>query len=226
MCPRNQERYTDHFIGALESSGLIVPVGLRVLRFACHEARAWIDAGFAPLRISVNLSARQFLEPDLVDSVRAVLGESGLRPRHLDIEITESMAIENMERAQEVVYRLRGVGIQTAIDDFGAGHSSLSRLTEFPVSSLKIDRSFVARMDSDDDQHAIVASVVALGHSLGLTVVAEGVETPAQLAALRLLECDVLQGFLFSRPVPASEFRALLAASAPLTGPSARQGAA
>lgn len=214
----------DRFIGALESSGLIVPVGLRMLWLACHEAHSWIQSGLGELSISVNLSARQFLEPDLVESVRAVLGDTGLRPRHLDLEITESMAIENMERARDIVYRLRGVGIQTAIDDFGTGHSSLSRLTEFPVSSLKIDRSFVADVDRDDDQHAIVASVVTLGHSLGLTVVAEGVETQEQLAVLRELECDVLQGYLFSRPVPAEEFRELL--TSPLAGHSAWQGAA
>ena len=202
------------FIPALEETGLIVPVGEWVLRAACRQARAWQAAGLAPLRIAVNVSPLQFLQADLASTVRRVLEETGLDPTLLELELTETADIEDIDTASQALKTVRAMGVRTAVDDFGTGYSSLGRLRQFPVDTLKIDRSFVSgageAFDSLEDL-AIVRGIVALGHAMGLSVVAEGVETESQLAVLRQMGCDLAQGFLYSPAVEANEVARLLA---------------
>ena len=202
------------FIPALEETGLIVPVGEWVLRAACRQARAWQAAGLAPLRIAVNVSPLQFLQSDLASTVRRVLEETGLDPTLLELELTETADIEDIDTASQALKTVRAMGVRTAVDDFGTGYSSLGRLRQFPVDTLKIDRSFVSgageAFDSLEDL-AIVRGIVALGHAMGLSVVAEGVETESQLAVLRQMGCDLAQGFLYSPAVEANEVARLLA---------------
>ncbi len=190
------------FIGLAESTGLIVPIGGWVLRAACTQVVAWHRLGHEDLALSVNLSARQFLSPDLVDTVKDALLESGLPPRLLELEITETSAMQNAESTVETLRELKALGVRVAIDDFGIGHSSLGYLKRLPIDSLKIDQSFVRDITSDPDDAAIATAVIALAHTLKLTVVAEGVETTEQLAFLRDRRCDRMQGHLLSPPLP------------------------
>ena len=202
------------FIGAAEETGLIGQIGEWVLREACAQARAWHDAGHAGLQVAVNCSAQQFQRDGFVEAVERVLRDTGLSPPRLDLEITESVIIE---RSEEVIARfesLDGMGVHISIDDFGTGYSSLSYLKRFAIHQLKIDQSFVRDIGSDPDDAAIVSAIIAIAHSLGLQVVAEGVETAEQLAYLRSLGCDAAQGYYFSKPVPAGEFARLLDQSA------------
>jgi diguanylate cyclase (GGDEF)-like protein/PAS domain S-box-containing protein len=198
------------FIPLAEETGLIVEIGRFVLRSACAQARAWMDAGHAPLMISVNVSPRQFRQDTFVESVANALRESGLPPHLLELEITESMVVHDAPRLIRMLEDLRLLGVQIAVDDFGTGYSSLSYLKRFPVQRLKIDRSFVADVTRNADDAAIVRTIIALGHNLGLRVVAEGVEVQAQLDFLRANGCDEMQGFLFSEPVTAEAFEAQL----------------
>lgn len=198
------------FVPIAEQTGLIVPMGLVVMRAACARNREWQDAGHAPIKMSVNISARHFAEPGLLESIREVLRETGLAPQHLLIEVTESVVMADPARAAVTLDALHEMGVSLAVDDFGTGYSSLSYLKRFPFHMLKIDRSFVMDIPRDVDDMTIVEAVVGLAHSLKLQVTAEGVETPEQLAFLRTLGCDNMQGFLVSRPVPAAEFEALL----------------
>ncbi len=200
------------FIPLAEETGLIVPLGTWVLRTACRQNKVWQETGFRPLRVSVNLSAQQFQQPALVDQVAAVLAETGLEARYLELEITESMTMMQVERSMLVLPALKAMGVQIAIDDFGTGYSSLSYLKRFPIDTLKIDRSFVRDLTSDVNDAAIADAVIALAHSLNLSVTAEGVETEAQLCFLQERRCDEIQGYLVSRPVPADDFARLLAA--------------
>ncbi|AVR96283.1 bifunctional diguanylate cyclase/phosphodiesterase [Pseudoduganella armeniaca] len=202
------------FIGLAEETGLIVPIGAWVMRTACAQAQAWRAAGLPPLRMAVNLSARQFAQPDLVQSIAAVLAETGLPPACLELELTESLFVDDVARAVALLHELKNLGVALSIDDFGTGYSSLSYLRTFPIDVLKIDRTFVGQIDGDSDQAAIVVSIIALAHNLQLKVIAEGVETAEQLAFLRAHECDQVQGYYFSRPVPAEEFAALAQATA------------
>ncbi len=204
----------DQFIPVAEESRLILPIGDWVLRVACRQLRSWHEAGFPELRMSVNLSARQFQQPGLVASVRDALEGAGLGPCFLELEITESIAMSNVGWTAEVLKALRAMGIRISIDDFGTGQSSLSYLKHFPLSTLKIDRSFVRDMASDPEDEAIASAVIALAHVLGLSVIAEGVETEAQLALLRRAGCEEYQGYLFSRPVSAGALLELLVARA------------
>jgi EAL domain-containing protein (putative c-di-GMP-specific phosphodiesterase class I)/CheY-like chemotaxis protein len=199
------------FIPLAEMSGLIVPLGTWVLREVCRQLRAWLDAGLPPLVVAVNLSPRQFREPELVRDVRAALNEFGLPSSALGLEITESTVIDNIDDAVIKLNALKAIGIVLSLDDFGTGHSSLSRLRELPIDHLKIDQSFVRNLTTVPDDAAICRSIIDLAHNLRLTVIAEGVETAGQANLLRQHRCDEIQGYYFSRPVPAEEMMAMLA---------------
>jgi EAL domain-containing protein (putative c-di-GMP-specific phosphodiesterase class I) len=194
------------FIPTAEEFGLIVPIGEWVLRHACMQAAAWPrDIG-----IGVNLSPVQFKGGQLLDGVRKALIASTLDPRRLVLEITESVLLQNSEETSAVLHQLRALGIRIALDDFGTGYSSLSYLRSFPFDVIKIDRSFIRDLDSDDDSAVIVGAIVDIARGLGMTTVAEGVETTEQLEKVRNLGCTKVQGYLFSRPRPAGEVPALI----------------
>jgi len=198
------------FIGLAEESGLIVPIGEWVVRTACRQSMAWRRAGLAPLTVSVNVSARQFEEKRLVERIAGALHDSGLPPDALEIEVTESLIMRDLTRSVEKMRELEAMGMSLSIDDFGTGYSSLSALKSFPISRLKIDKSFVADLADGADDQAIAMAVISLGHKLDLRVIAEGVETEQQRDFLRANDCDEMQGYLFSRPVPAHEIARLL----------------
>ena len=193
----------EEFIGLAEENGLIVPIGEHVLRKACEQNFAWQSAGLPPLRVSVNVSGRQFRERSLVEIVQRALTDSGLSPEYLVIEITESVLIGSVKATTKLLQRLRELGVRLSIDDFGTGYSSLSYLKHFPADHLKIDRSFVRDIATHRDDAALASGIIGMGHSLGLKVIAEGVETDAQFELLRASGCDEVQGYLFGRPVPA-----------------------
>jgi diguanylate cyclase (GGDEF)-like protein/PAS domain S-box-containing protein len=198
------------FIPVAEECGLIGPLSEWVLREACRQNKAWQDEGLPPARMSVNLSARQFQQRDIRVLVTSVLAETGLAPHYLEIELTESAIMHNGEDTVTTLSELAALGISIAIDDFGTGYSSLSYLKRFPVDRLKIDRSFVADIGSPGGNETITSAIIALAHSLELRVIAEGVETAAQLDFLVARDCDEMQGFFFSQPLPASEIPSLL----------------
>ena len=199
----------ERFIALAEETGLIVPIGAWVLRAACRQNHDWQRAGLGQLRIGVNLSARQFSEPDLVQTVRAVLDETGLQPDSLEIELTESMMMADVEAAIGTMRCLKAMGVKLSIDDFGTGYSSLAYLKRFPVDVLKIDRSFVRDMVSPDGA-AMVDAIISLAHGLRMQVIAEGVETIEQLDSLRAYGCDEVQGHIYGRPEPVGAIEALL----------------
>jgi EAL domain-containing protein (putative c-di-GMP-specific phosphodiesterase class I) len=194
------------FVPLLEESGLIVPVGEWVVRAACRQLRAWQDAGIAPLPVAVNLSAKQFQHQDVCAMVERALRDFEVDPRLLELEVTESAAMFNPDEAMATLRKLKALGVHLLIDDFGTGYSSLSYLKRFPVDFLKLDRSFVAGLPHDADDASIACAVITMAHSLGLKVVAEGVETGEQLAFLSANGCDEMQGFYLSRPVPGAEY--------------------
>ncbi len=210
----------DRFIPVAEKTGLIVPIGEWVLRTACAQAKTWRQAGLPDLRMAVNLSARQFQHPGLAQAVADALEESGLPPKLLELELTESVLMHNADDVVATMAALKRTGARLAVDDFGTGYSSLSYLARLPVDTLKIDRSFVRTIGQGPDDGAIAAAVAGLARSLGLHMVAEGVETEAQLRFLRAHHCDEIQGYLVSPPVPAAECAALLEAQ-PLVEPAA-----
>jgi diguanylate cyclase (GGDEF)-like protein len=195
----------EEFIPIAEQTGLILPIGDWVLREACRQMRAWQDMGLAAGTMAVNLSTRQFRQKDLAEEIRVALRDSGLAPHDLELEITESSIMDNLASAATVLAELEQMGISIAVDDFGTGYSSLSYLKTFSIHCLKIDRSFIRDIPGDENDTVIVRTIIALARSLGLTVVAEGVETDAQLAYLRANHCDQVQGYLFSRPLPPEE---------------------
>jgi EAL domain-containing protein (putative c-di-GMP-specific phosphodiesterase class I) len=198
------------FIGVAEETGLIVQIGAWVMRTAAAQNKAWHDAGFGRLRVAVNLSARQFGDPDLISGIEAVLADTGLDPACLEIELTESLFMSEVTPAVDLLHRMKALGVNLSIDDFGTGYSSLSYLSRFPIDVLKIDRSFVADITDDANDAAIVSSIIALAHNLKLSVIAEGVETAEQLDYLRSQGCNEMQGYYFSRPLPAADFEQLL----------------
>ncbi len=195
------------FIELAEITGLIIPIGQWVLRTACAEAKRWQSAAGAPVSVSVNLSARQFQQSNLAEDVQKVLQETGLDPELLDLEITEGSAMKNPENTIRTLQALKRLGISVAIDDFGIGYSSLNYLKRFPIDIIKLDQSFVHDLAFDLGDRAIASAVIALAHSFGLTVIAEGVENAEQLAILKEQGCNHMQGFFFSPPLPAEEFR-------------------
>jgi diguanylate cyclase (GGDEF)-like protein/PAS domain S-box-containing protein len=205
-----------HFISLAEDMGLILPIGAWVLREACQQTKAWHLAGLGELRVAVNLSPRQFTEKGLAQSIVAILYETGLDARFLEVELTESSVMDDVDNAIVVLRELKRLGVHIAIDDFGTGHSSLSYLRRFPIDVLKIDQSFVQDIMLGEDGAAIVRTIISLAHSLRLTVIAEGVETVSQLAYLRQHGCDQMQGYLVSRPVAAAEFEALISNGFPI----------
>jgi diguanylate cyclase (GGDEF)-like protein len=198
------------FIPVAEDCGLILPIGNWVLREACKQARAWADAGLRLGTIAVNISAMEFRDEHFLEGVFAILEETGLDPRLLELELTESVLMRRVESTESILEALRGRGIQVAVDDFGTGYSSLSYLRKFPIDALKIDQSFVRQITTTPDETSIVTAVISMGRSLGLRVVAEGVETQKELAFLQAHQCDEAQGYYFSRPVPPEQFAKLL----------------
>ncbi len=198
------------FIPLAEEVGLIIPIGEWVLRTACLQAKLWHDAGFSDLIMAVNISARQFQHPEFTELVAAVIRESGINPRYLELEITESVTMHDAEKTIATLNSLRALNLQLSIDDFGTGYSSLSYLKRFPINKLKVDQSFVRNMTTDPNDASITKSVILLGQSLNLNVIAEGVETAEQLALLKQYGCDEVQGYFFSKPVPHNELERLL----------------
>jgi EAL domain-containing protein (putative c-di-GMP-specific phosphodiesterase class I) len=190
------------FIPVSEECGLIHPLGDWVLREACAQNKAWQDAGYQPVPISVNISTRQFIERDLREIVAAALAETGLAPEYLEIEITEN-ALMHKDEGTAIAFRdLQGMGVKISLDDFGTGYSSLSYITQFPLNVLKMDRVFVRDVDSDPAARGVADAVIKMAHSLGLRVVAEGVDSDAQARILMEQGCDELLGFLLSPAVP------------------------
>ena len=204
----------DGFIPLAEESGLIVPIGAWVLQQACRQLRAWCDQGLPPLRVAVNLSALQFRRVDLVDTVGRALSDAGVDAQSLEIELTETALMSDPEESVEILQRLSRMGIIVSVDDFGTGYSSISYLRRFPIDKLKIDRSFITNIMTSADDAAIVQAIISLAHSLRLTVVAEGVESPEQVAFLQKQGCDQYQGHYFSRPLDSLAFAELLRSSA------------
>jgi diguanylate cyclase (GGDEF)-like protein/PAS domain S-box-containing protein len=214
-------RWTDPELGAIppatfiplaEAIGVMIPIGTWALRVACAQAKQWHDSGFDTLSLAVNLSVCQLQQPDLVNLVREILAETGLPARHLELEITESTAMQSPEASIRTLYELKRLGIRISLDDFGTGHSSLAYLKRFPIDTLKIDQSFIRDITRDPDTAAIVTAIIAMGHSLRLKVIAEGVEFTDQATFLKRHNCDQMQGYLINAPMPAAELGAILAA--------------
>jgi len=200
----------DDFIPLAEETGLIIPIGEWVLRTACIQAKEWRDKGYRVDRMAVNVSAIQFTEPDFTLLVRRILEETGLEPEALELEVTESILMNDADRAVETLGHLKSLGIKIAIDDFGTGYSSLSYLKQFPIDRLKIDKAFVRDVDTDADDAAIAKAVIAMAGSMDLKVIAEGVENDEQLKFLRDKKCDEIQGFLLSHPISSPDMDAYL----------------
>jgi cyclic di-GMP phosphodiesterase Gmr len=198
------------FIVFAEESGFIVPLGTWVLQEACRQIRAWLDTGLR-MPVAVNLSARQLKTDGVVAVIRDAIERAGIDPDLLEVELTETALIEDEDKALRVLQSIRALGLRVHLDDFGTGHSSLSKLMRFPIDVLKVDRSFVSRLDSDVKSLALTKSIVLIGKTLGMKLMAEGVETPAQLAHLSAIGCDFIQGYLLSKPLPAIELVELLA---------------
>lgn len=214
------------FITLAEETGLIVPLGAWVLEEACAQARRWQDAGFEPVRMAVNVSPLQFRDSQLLASVQRVLANTGLDPRWLELELTESMLMQDAEHVVETLRSLKQLGISISIDDFGTGYSALAYLRRFPIDSLKIDRSFLREVTREPDDASIATAIVLLAKCLRLRVVGEGVETPGQLAFLRIMKCDEAQGYHFARPLPAEEVTRFLIARSDSSATSTSAAAA
>ena len=216
------------FLPMAEETGLIVALGDWVFRRVCRQQVAWRAAGLPEVRVAVNLSARQIFVPELVETMRRILAETGATAASIELEVTETVAIRNARVAQDVLARLKQLGFAIALDDFGTGYSALVYLRQFPFDRLKIDRAFVHDLTESEGNRSIVSAIVALAHSLNLEVVAEGVEHSAQAQVLRELGCDLLQGFGLARPAPPAHVEVLLLAGklicgAPLAHTAARE---
>lgn len=198
------------FIPLAEETGLIIPIGRWVLATACRQAMAWRRAGLPPLRMAVNLSMRQFADEGLLETLADVLNESGLPPALLELELTEGMVMQNVERAVSVLTDIKRMGVRIAIDDFGVGYSALAQIKRFPIETLKVDRSFVRDLTGNSEDRAIIRAIITMGRALGLKVVAEGVETAEQAKFLRERACDESQGFYFSRPLAPAQLEELV----------------
>ncbi|NES04260.1 MAG: EAL domain-containing protein [Okeania sp. SIO2F4] len=198
------------FIPLAEETGLIISIGEWVLRTACNQTKIWQEAGFFPFQIAVNLSRRQFIQRNLEERIIKIIQEVDLKPNNLELEITESLVMQNEKAASKIIKSWQEFGIKISIDDFGTGYSSLSYLREFPFDVIKIDKSFIRNITADSKTEAITIAIIQMAHSLNLRVVAEGVETQAELDFLRKHKCDEMQGYLFSGPLPKSKFEQLL----------------
>jgi EAL domain-containing protein (putative c-di-GMP-specific phosphodiesterase class I) len=203
------------FIPVAEDCGLIVPIGAWVLREACRQARAWIDAGLPAISVAVNVSAMEVRDEHFLENLFSTLGDTGFDPKSLVVELTESVLMKHAEAAASILQGVRQVGIRVAIDDFGTGYSSLGYLRRFPLDALKIDQSFIRQISTPGEDTAIVAAVIGMAQNLKLRVIAEGVETQEELAFLRARHCEAAQGYYFSRPVPAEQFAKLLKTGLP-----------
>jgi diguanylate cyclase (GGDEF)-like protein len=203
------------FIPVAEDCGLILPIGKWVLREACTQARAWMDARLPPITIAVNISAMEFRDEQFLEGVFEILKETGLDPTLLELELTESVLMKRVEATGSILETLRAKGVRVAVDDFGTGYSSLSYLRKFPIDALKIDQSFVRQITTSPGETSIVAAIISMGRSLGLRVIAEGVETQEQLAFLQAQECEEAQGYYFNRPLPPGQFVELLETGKP-----------
>jgi EAL domain-containing protein (putative c-di-GMP-specific phosphodiesterase class I) len=203
------------FIPVMEDSGIVVQVGEWVLQEVCRQLRAWRDAGLRTLPIAVNLSGRQFLSPDLGTFIERTLESHGIEPALIEFEITESSIMRDTAEAVRTLQYLKALGVGIAIDDFGTGYSSLGYLKRFPIKALKIDRSFVRDICEDNDDATITRAIISMAHNLGLKVVAEGVETRAQLDFLAANACDEVQGYLFSKAIGPDEFAAFICDNEP-----------
>jgi EAL domain-containing protein (putative c-di-GMP-specific phosphodiesterase class I) len=201
----------DTFIPIAEETGLIVPIGATVLRKACGQLREWLDEGFTVSKVAVNVSALEIMGDSFADNVATASEVAGVDPRMLEMELTESAVARNPVEATRQMQKLRESGVRLALDDFGAGYSSFASLKNLPLDTLKIDRSFLAGTSAVPNSLQLMQTIVDLGHSLGLTVIAEGVETEAQFSMLRQSRCDVVQGYLTGRPQTAEQVRAFLA---------------
>ncbi|GAB7027626.1 sensor domain-containing protein [Geotalea toluenoxydans] len=198
------------FIPMAEETGLILPIGEWALQTACAKNRAWMDAGFMPLRVAVNLCGIQFRQKKFIELIEAVLKKTGLAPSQLELELTESMLMSKAEESTTVLHKLKEMGVSLAIDDFGTGYSSLSYLKNFPINRVKIDRSFIRDVPNNPDDTAIVSAIIAMAHNLNLKVTAEGVENHSQLEFLSTRNCNEIQGYLLSSPLPEAEFTRFL----------------
>jgi EAL domain-containing protein (putative c-di-GMP-specific phosphodiesterase class I) len=198
------------FIPLLEETGLILPVGEWVIRTACKQIREWLDAGFPPLVMAVNLSARQFRQPNLVEMIEQALHEFDIPPAQLELELTESVMMDNLEETVEILQKLKLLGLKIAIDDFGTGVSSLGYLKHLPIDTLKISHDFVLNLPMDSADASIASAVIGLARNMQLSSVAEGVENQGQMDFLRGQDCERMQGFLFSRPIPSDQMTTLL----------------
>jgi EAL domain-containing protein (putative c-di-GMP-specific phosphodiesterase class I) len=198
------------FIPLAEDSGAIVPIGHWVLQDVCRQMIEWHAEDIAPVPVAINVSAKQFARGDLLSVIKGCAGRADVCMRNIELELTESILMNDTQLAVDTLNALNDTGIRVSLDDFGTGYSSLSYLKRFPLSALKIDRSFVRDMETDTDDAAIVKAIIGLANSLGLQVIAEGVENELQVEFLKSHGCRVAQGFLFSRPVPAQEFAGLL----------------
>ncbi|MBF0341284.1 MAG: bifunctional diguanylate cyclase/phosphodiesterase [Magnetococcales bacterium] len=203
--------FPDQFIPLAEETGLIIPLGEQMLIQACRDLKQWLDAGYADLHVAVNLAARQIALPTLLEIIRTTLEQTGLPPRHLELEITESQVMLDPVKAREVLQEIRAMGVQLALDDFGTGYSSLATLQNFPFDRLKIDRSFVMNLSSQPATLDMIHAIIQIARSMRLKVTAEGVENPEQQETLRDGDCDDVQGWLYSKALPAEEIPALLA---------------
>lgn len=217
-------RWTNHvrgqvhpgqFIGVAEACGLILPIGTWVLREACKQARGWVDAGLRVGTMAVNISALEFGDENFLEGLFAILNDTGLDPKCLELELTESVLMKRVASTKSILRTLRGRGVQLAVDDFETGYSSLSYLTKFPIDALKIDQSFVRQITATPDDTAIVTAVISMGRSLNLRVIAEGVETHEELTFLHAHRCNEAQGYYFSRPVPPEQFAKLIETGIP-----------
>jgi diguanylate cyclase (GGDEF)-like protein/PAS domain S-box-containing protein len=201
----------DRFIPVAEDTGLIRPIGHWVLREACGQNRLWQESGLRAIPIAVNLSVTELCQPTFLQDISGILLQSGMEPHYLELEVTESVAIQGQTESINSLHRLKDMGVKLSIDDFGTGYSSLSYIKRLPINTIKIDKSFIRDINTDPNDAAIITAIISMSHSLNLLVIAEGVETRAQLDFLRGRDCDEIQGFLFSQPVPAEEFAVMLA---------------
>ena len=198
------------FIPVAEETGLIIPIGLWVMKTACEQNVAWQREGLPPVCMAVNLSLRQLTDDNLIDDIRTALHDSGMAPNLLELEITESMVMHNPARMISILAKIKSLGVRLAIDDFGGGYSSLAQIKHFPIDTLKVDRSFIRNIPQDAEDKAITEAIIAMGKTLSLTVVAEGVETEDQMNFLKDHSCDEMQGYHFSKPIAPEQFADLL----------------